>query len=353
MTELRVLGETAYPACAPSARVRVAGFGPFLRPHGVALDYRPMLTDHEYRLLSSRAPVARKSLVLAAAAKRAALRRRPPHDLLLVHRLRLLAPLPGIDPPRRLDVYDLDDALFLGSVSAVNRRFRTAKQEAWRCVRCLRRARLVIAGNSFLADHAREHARRVEVVPSCVDPTRQCLRDHRDRELVTVGWIGTHTTSAYLEPVLSVLARLNAGETRMRLVLVGADPSIRAPWIEHRRWSLADQDRDLASFDIGIMPMPDSDWARGKCGYKVLQYFSAGVPAVVSPVGIGAELVGGGERGIAAASSEEWHRALSCLAGDVAERRERGGAARAFVEDHYSYQRWAPELASMLRSVVP
>lgn len=351
MTELRVLGETAYPACAPSARVRVADFAPFLGPNGVMLDYSPTLTDVDYRLLSSRAAIARKSLVLARAAARAALRRRPSHDLLLVHRLRLLAPLPGIDPPRHLDVYDLDDALFLGSVAPVNRRFATAKQEARRCVSCLRRARLVIAGNAFLAERACEHARRVEVVPSCVDPTRQPLRDHGDREVPTVGWMGTRTTSGYLKPVLSVLARLNASGIRMRLVLVGADPSLQAPWIEHRPWSLADQARDLASFDIGIMPLPDSDWARGKCGYKVLQYFSAGLPAVVSPVGVGAELVGNDERGIAAASSQEWHRALLHLAGDVVERRERGAAARAFVEAHYSYQRWAPELASMLRSV--
>src|SRR3954447_8538985 len=129
------------------------------------------------------------------------MRARPDHDVLLVHRLRLLTPLPGVDPPPRLDVYDLDDALFVGSAAAVNRRFQWAKQEARRCVACLRRARLVIAGNAFLAGTAREYAERVEVVPSCVNPAVQPLRTHGTADVVTVGWIGSPTTSIYLEPL--------------------------------------------------------------------------------------------------------------------------------------------------------
>ncbi len=176
---VRLLSETAYPPIAASARVRVGNFAPFLSPHGVSVRYRPTLSDADYRLLSSAVPAYRKAAILAVSAARAALPR-PPHDLLLVHRLRLLTPVPGLDPPRALDVYDLDDALFLGFAAAVNRRFQWAKQEASRCVACLRRARLVTAGNGYLADRAREYAHRVEVVPSCVDPTRQPVRDHTE-----------------------------------------------------------------------------------------------------------------------------------------------------------------------------
>jgi hypothetical protein len=145
---LRVLAQMAYPLSAPSPRVRIASFTPFLRQYGVALDVHHTMTDAEYALISSRASVLRKSSVLAVALSRSLLRRRPEHDLLLVQRLRLLAPFPGLDPPCRVDVYDLDDALFIGSASSVNRPFRWAKQEARRCVAYLRRAKLVIAGNS-------------------------------------------------------------------------------------------------------------------------------------------------------------------------------------------------------------
>ena len=349
MSALRILGETAYPAIVPSARVRVAAFAPFLREHGVFLEHRPALTDEQYGLLASRASAPRKAAVLARAAVRAA-GRRPAYDLLLVHRLRLLAPLPGLDPPRRLDVYDLDDALFLGSAAAVNRGFAWAKQEARRCVAALRRARLVLAGNTFLAARSREHATRVEIMPSCVDPERQPPREHADAEVVTIGWIGSSSTSPYLADVLPVIARLHDRGVGVRLTTVGAEPALRAPWLVSRPWSLASQAADLASFDVGIMPLPDTEWARGKCGYKVLQYFSAGVPAVASPVGVTRELVGDG-RGALATTPREWEDALLGLVRDVAERRERGAAGRAFARERFSYQRWAPELAGLLRSL--
>ena len=334
---------------AASARVRVAAYVPLLRGHGISLEYRPTLTGREYAVLGSDAPAIRKAAIVLGSAVRVA-RREPDHDLRLVHRLRLLSPVPGLDPPRRLDAYDLDDALFLGSPAEVNRRFQWAKQEARRCIAYLRRARLVIAGNSFLAGHAQEYAKRVAVVPTCVDPRRQPARIHAPADVVTVGWIGSRTTSPYLEPVLPVLAALNGSRLRARLVVVGAITTMRAPWIEHRPWSLEREPRDLASFDIGIMPLPDTDWARGKCGYKLLQYFSAGVPAVASPVGVAKELVAS-ERGVLAATPEEWRLALNQLIGDADERRERGAAARAFAERDYSYTRWAPELAGLLRSL--
>ena len=343
------MGETAYPLTVASSRVRVANYASFLGHRGIALSHRSALTDYEYGILSSRASPARKAMVLAASASRTTMRRTA-HDLLLVQRLRLLSPLPGIDPPRRLDVYDFDDALFLGSAATVNRHFQWVKQEARRCAQCLRRARLVIAGNRFLAGQARKYARRVEVVPSCVDPVRQPLREHGPTEVVTIGWIGSRTTGEYLEDVFPAFSQLNEHRLRAKLVVVGAAPTMRAPWIEHRSWSLATEATDLASFDIGIMPLPDTDWARGKCGYKILQYFSAGVPAVASPVGVNSELIGS-DRGLLAASTDEWHSALGRLIGDVAERRQRGSAARAFVEREYSYQRWAPELAALLHAV--
>jgi glycosyltransferase involved in cell wall biosynthesis len=346
-TCLQVRGETAYPLSAAASRVRIAEFVSFLRPHGVALHHCPTLTDAEYALLSSGASAVRKSVILGRAALRLASSPRSPHDLLLVQKLRFLAPVPGLDPPRRLDVYDFDDAIYLGSD---RRSVRWLKQEAHRCATYLRRSRLTIAGNALLAAHARLHARHVEIVPTCVDPDRQPVRVHNEADELVVGWIGSRTTSAYLHPVLPVFERLNANGIRAKLVLVGADPAIKARWIEHRRWSLETQARDLASFDVGIMPLPDTAWARGKCGFKVLQYFAAGVPAVASPVGIARDLVGT-ERGVLATSSEEWRIALESILDDAGERRQRGAAARTFVERHYSFQRWAPELAAMLTSV--
>jgi glycosyltransferase involved in cell wall biosynthesis len=123
-----------------------------------------------------------------------------------------------------------------------------------------------------------------------------------------------------------------------------------ADWIEQRPWSLRRQADDLAEFDIGVMPLPDTDWARGKCGYKLLQYFAAGVPAVASPVGVSRTLLGD-ERGIPASTQDDWHAALDQLTRSATERAERGAAARKFAEREFSYQRWAPELASLMQSL--
>lgn len=346
---LRVLGETAYPLTAASARVRVANFAPFLGSEGVDLTFRPTLSDGDYGVLKSEAAAPRKAMVLAKSVTRAALPR-DGYDLLLVHRLRLLNPFPGLDPPRGLDVYDLDDALFLGFPAEVNRRFQWTKQEARRSIQCMRRARLVLAGNSFLAAKASEYARRVEVVPSCVATDGQPLHEHGPADTVNVGWIGSHTSSANLEPLLEVFARLNESRLRARLVVVGGDTGVRAEWVVHRPWSLEREPDELAGFDIGIMPLPDTEWAKGKCGYKLLQYFAAGVPGIASPVGVAPELIGA-ERGLLAASPEEWYEALDRLIRDHDERRERGVAARDFVKRRYSYRHWAPELAGLLRSL--
>lgn len=319
-----------------------------MRSDDVELRFSPTLSDSEYALLISRSAPWKKAAVLARSAARAS-RVGQGAELTMVHRLLTLTPVPFLDPPRRLDVYDFDDALVVGSAATTNRRFQWTKQEGSRALACMRRARLVVGANPTLAGQARQYARRVEVVPSCVDPEAQPLREHVDREVVTIGWIGSHTTVGYLEPLLPVIERLNARGHRSRLIVVGGDTGIRADWLEHRPWSLASAPGDIADFDIGVMPLPDTPWTQGKSGYKLLQYFAAGVPAVASPVGVNAEFVADG-RGVAATAPAEWEHALIELR-DSHARRERGLLARRFVEEHYSYQRWSPELATLLRSL--
>lgn len=346
---VRVRGATAYPVRAASARVRIVNHIPFLREYGVELTHAPTLTDAEYALLISSASVARKVTALSRCALRAA-RARDADALFLIHRLLSLTPLPAIDPPRRLDIYDFDDALLVGSPGAPNRRFQWTKQEGRRAAACMRRAGLVTVANATLAADAREYASRVEVVPSCVDPATQPVHEHSEREAVTIGWIGSHTTVSYLKPILPVIARLNECGLLATLIVVGGDTGMRAGWIEHRPWSLETQADDLATFDIGVMPLPDTPWTRCKSGYKLLQYYAAGVPAVASPVGVNAKLLTLGA-GIPAMSTSEWENAIRLLAHDPTARTERGLHARRFVERSYSYRRWSPELAALLRSL--
>jgi glycosyltransferase involved in cell wall biosynthesis len=350
-----VAAQTAYPIAAASPRVRLAAFAPHLSRYGIRLRYQPTLSDAEYRLITSEAAPARKAATLGRAAIRLAARGRDHADeeLMLVHRLRFLAPLPGVEPARHVDAYDFDDALYLGSTLFPNRRFGWVKREAQRWRSYVRRARLVIAGNDLLASRAAEFATRVEVVPSCVDPESQSAREHAEREVVTIGWIGSRSTADQLREVLPAVAALNEDGLVARLVLIGAGEIAGSPpWLEQRPWSLDSESENLSSFDLGIMPLPDTEWARGKCGYKILQYFSAGVPAVASPVGVNAAIIGREEeRGLLASTFEEWRTALTRLVTDAEARATMGAEARRFVEREYSYQRWAPELATLLKEL--
>jgi hypothetical protein len=343
--ELCVFAETAYPELVAGSRVRVAEMAQHLAPLGVAMEFAPSMTSAEYALVASPGVGPRKAMALARGFMRAARRPSQSGDLTLVHRLRSLVPGPREGTP--LDIYDFDDALYVGSTAAHHTQLRSLKREASRCVSYMRRARLVLAGNHILAEVANQYSQRVEVVPSCVDASLQPRRAHADVETLKLGWIGSQTTSAYLTPVLGVMNSLHARGSAVHLVLMGADRSLSAPWIEHRAWSLEAERQMLIEIDVGLMPLPDDPWTRGKCGYKLLRYFAAGLPTIASPVGINARLLADG-RGISASEAADWTRAIDALAGDVAVRRGMGDRGRAFVEREYSYQVWAPRIAELL-----
>ena len=346
--DLRVLAEAAYPDVTAGSRVRVVEMATHLAQLGVQVDFAPSMTNAEYELISSPGVTPSKVIAVARAFARSSRVPRPLAGLVLVHRLRSL--LPALNEGAPLDVYDFDDALYVGSISPRDSRLGRFKREATRCLSYLRRARLVLAGNRVLAEEARRHARRVEIIPSCVNPGLQQLRRHREADVLTLGWIGSRTTSAYLRPVLEVVGSLHAGGYPVRLVLMGASISLRAPWIEHRTWSPEAERRLLTEIDIGLMPLPDDPWTRGKCGFKLLRYFSAGLPTIASPVGVNRELLTGG-RGVSAGTAAEWSRGIVDLGRDAAARGQIGARARDFVEREYSYGVWAPRVAELLRGL--
>ena len=352
---IKVEALTTYPLVAPGPRVRVAGHADRLADHGVALSLSSTLTAKEYLTATSAAPPLRKATAIGRAGVRRMLRglrsRSAGSDLLMIHRLGFLTPMPGVDPPRSLDVYDFDDALYLGSIGAANRSFSDLKREAERWQTYVRRARLVLAGNAELAGHAARYSSNVEVVPSCVEPAEYQRREHSDRETIVIGWIGSASTSPYLEPVVKALDKLATSKPRFRFVAVGAGSQIDRPWAETREWSLAGQAADISQFDVGIMPMPDSPWTRGKCGYKLLQYFASGVPAVVSPVGVAREMAED-DRALLAASTADWTRSLGALMESTLARREIATRGLDYVNAEFSYARWSPEIAALLKGMV-
>ena len=218
-------------------------------------------------------------------------------------------------------------------------------------------AALVIAGSPVLADHARQAgARAVELVPTVVEAARYPVRqatplaadpDQRAAPLRLV-WMGTPLNTRYLDflaPVLRELCR----DGRVELVLVGGDGrDFGGLPVVHQPWSEAGEGAALAACDIGLMPLPDTPFERGKCGYKLLQYMAAGLPVVASPVGVNVEIVSP-DVGFLAEGSAAWRTALRRLIDDPELRRAMGRAGRQRVEQNYSLESWGPRLPALLR----
>jgi glycosyltransferase involved in cell wall biosynthesis len=239
-------------------------------------------------------------------------------------------------------VFDFDDAIYLGD---------SAAHVAGICAR----AAWVTAGNESLAAFARRYTDRVTVLPTVVDCDAYLVRrDHeRPGRRVRVGWLGSdRSIDETLLPHLAMLARLR-DELGFELVVVSrprpALPASLGAW-QFVAWSPAVETRIADLFDVGIMPLLDDPYQRGKCGCKLLQYMAAGLPTVASPVGINAQLLDEG-RGLLATGEDQWRAALASLIEDAGRRRSLGEKGRAFVEGEYSLRRWFPVLEEILARV--
>lgn len=247
---------------------------------------------------------------------------------------------------RRL-VFDFDDALpyrdsFRGATPSLARRmkFRAA----------LRRADAVVAANAVLAELARPFARRVEIVPTVVDPTRSIERAHGEGDAPVAGWIGSGATIGYLAGIRGPLREVarTIGPRFRFAVVAGALPGSPDPFMELRPWSERAESAEVARLAVGVAPLPDDPWARGKSGLKLLQYAAAGVPAVASDVGVQGEIVRDGVTGFLARTAEEWADRLLRLLRSPGLRGEMGRAARARVVERYSVAAVVDRLAAVL-----
>jgi glycosyltransferase involved in cell wall biosynthesis len=215
-------------------------------------------------------------------------------------------------------------------------------------------ASLVTAGNRYLADRATAAgALRVEIVPTVVDLTAYTRRPRPSSEAApTIGWIGTPSTwTEYMTPIMPILEQ-TAEASGARIVAVGAGRAAAASaLLENLPWAEDSEVARIHAMDIGIMPLTDTPWARGKCGYKLIQYMACGIPVIASPVGVNAEIVEHGVNGLLASSDAEWVEALRTLLHDPALRARMGEAGRRKVERDYSLQVWGPRVAQLLRDV--
>ncbi len=249
-------------------------------------------------------------------------------------------------------VVDYDDAIFHRYDHHPSKLVRAVLGR--KIERVMQLADLVIVGNKYLADYAyRVGARNVQILPTVVDLQRYPVTYERfDSAVFTIGWIGSPSTAHYLQVIAPALAKVfRSGDVRVRLVGSGPIVLPRVP-AEIIPWSEDTEVSEIGRFDVGIMPLPDEPWARGKCGLKLIQYMACGLPVVASPVGVNATIVEHGVNGFLATTVDEWEQTLRTLAADSTLRRRMGEAGRTKVEREYCLQVTTPRLVRLLREVV-
>jgi len=251
-------------------------------------------------------------------------------------------------------VFDFDDAIWLENVSENNRLFKKLKFFS-KTSEIISLSIWVIAGNEYLANYARQFNTNVKVIPTTIDTSYHVPRGNHDEHYpVVIGWTGSKTTSVYLREIIEVLRNIKRrfGE-KVEIYVIG-DENFKDEQIEVVAvpWRRDTEIADLHRIDIGIMPLPDNEWTRGKCGLKLLQYMALEIPAVASPVGVNTEIITHGENGFLAKTHEEWERYLSMLIEDSSLRSKLGRAGRKTVEERYSVTAWKGEYLELISRLV-
>lgn len=242
-------------------------------------------------------------------------------------------------------VYDFDDAVMYGARGESATRARKFRN-------MVKHADAVLCGNHFLVREAKKHrGDSIYYVPTVVDTDEYPIKQHIDIKPVTVGWIGSRSTLRYLVDLEELV--LKAPDQTVVMFKIVADRSLNtdAPNVVFEKWTADKEKSLLLSFDIGVMPLRDDVWSRGKCGLKLIQYMASGLPSVTHPMGAAQEIITDGVDGMLRSDMDGWRNAIEDLATDVPRRARMGRAARDVVEERYSLRVWGPKVREIIEGI--
>lgn len=335
----------------PASRFRFIQFIPYLKEAGWDVTFCPNRPDRQWRSPLSNRIIRgihyRAGRFLMKINRFLDMRRAAAFDVVFMNRD--LAG-PGIALEKWLFennprvIFDFDDAIFIGG-NEVNVR-KMCQQAAW-----------VTPGNEYLADYARQYNPRVTVTPTVVDTEVFFPKNYQTsgpENPVKVGWMGSdQSIRSTLFPYLQILRQIQESLPFELVIVTNTRPSLPVSGLHWSFWEWrGDKEADYAAnLDIGIMPLVDDEFQKGKCGLKLIQYMAAGIPAVASPVGVNKEILQPGVTGSLASTEKEWQEALECLIRSPHRRAEMGLAARKRCEEHYSIHRWLPPMLEIFEKV--
>lgn len=347
---MKILFLVPYPTEGASNRVRVEQFIPYMESKGVLCKVRPFVNKRFYGILYLPHCYLEKIFwfIICTSNRILDIYRARRYDIVFIHREAYPFFGPFIEfilyKMHSTIVFDFDDAIFLPSTSKYNTYIGKLKNPN-KTSKIIKMSALVIAGNNYLRDFALRYNNNTIVIPSSIDTEvyRPRPAEKSEEKDIVIGWVGSNTTKNFLYLIKDVFVRLSARYKNVTFNIVGADFSIIGiDKIITKKWSMQEELKDLQGFDIGIMPMPDNDWTKGKCGFKAILYMACGLPVAASPVGMNLEIVDDGGSGFLAKDADSWVEKLSILIEDEALRQKMGKAGRENVIERYSLAVWRP-----------
>jgi glycosyltransferase involved in cell wall biosynthesis len=366
---MKILFLVPYPrGQAPSQRFRFEQYLDILAKHNISFTLQSFWDERSWRILYKPGNWLSKGTGLLRGFGRRLwiLGKIHQYDLVFVHR-----EASPIGPPlfewivakifnKRL-IYDFDDAIWLPNTSANNQLAGLVKWHH-KVRNICRWAYRVSAGNQYLCDYAKQFNSRVVLNPTTIDtenyhnqlnhqsPAGIAQMSSKTSEKIIIGWTGTHSTLAYLASLVPLLSGLEKKYLFELRVIANQPPDFQLSSLHFIPWSKETEITDLLSFDIGIMPLFDDQWAKGKCGFKALQYMALGIPALVSPVGVNNIIIDNEVDGFICNTSEEWESSIIKLLCDSSLRSKIGQTAREKVRACYSVQSNTANFLSILVS---
>lgn len=328
---------------SPGQRYRFEQYFPYLKENGVTCHLANIISEEDDKVLYSHGNYFKKARIALRAyrQRKNELKSISKYDLVVIYREAILTGSTFFEKQLAKSgvpvLFDFDDAIWVKDVSEGNQSISFLKNSN-KIREILPLCAHVTAGNSYLKDFALQYNENVTIIPSTVDTDKYKELESVNTGVVTIGWVGSHTTIKHFETLVPVLVKLKEKyKSKIEFKVIG-DPLYhnKELKIDGIPWSNERENQNFNMLDIGVMPLPNDEWTKGKCGMKGLLYMSVNKPAVMSPVGMNTEIIENGVNGFLANSEEEWFEVLSRLIDDKELRKSIGEAGRKTVVNQYS-----------------
>lgn len=342
---MKVLFIQPYPTEGASSRYRVEQYVPYLQKNGIKCVIRPFVSPGFYKILYKKGLYFKKILffIQSSICRFFDMFLAIKADLIFIH----LEAFP-LGPPfleyifvrllRKKIIYDLDDAIYMGKSSPANKFLKYLKCPS-KIEGIIKISSHVITCNEYLACYAEKYNKNVTTMHTSVDTERFKPMHKAQKEDILIGWMGSHSTAKYLSELKDVFFKLSAKHKFIvKIIGAGEEYNFEIPGVNviKLNWSLKDEISQFQSFDIGIYPLPDDEWTKGKTGFKTIQYMSVGVPCVASNIGANIDIIEEGENGFLCTNKKEWIDKIAYLIENANARYKIGQAGRRTVQEKYS-----------------